>query len=233
MRFLSICRTLLRACLSRRGPVQRGRTFSSPLTAFSRPVKSAGFRTGWVPGRFIISRSSWELQAGRCRETSPPARSCHPTAPGCLPQARVDLEHKAAGARTPRFTQPWTERLSPQGKGSLGSGAEKNIALQPHLDCESNLERSPSPSQPHALHLAAGKSCQGALSDVCLLQDTNTRQEWDEGRSGGTGGKAQPLKVKNSRRKSGCTCREPGQGQKTSHLPLHGAICSHITESPI
>lgn len=125
MRLLSTCRALLGACPSRRGPVQRGTTFTSPLTAFSRPVKSAGLRTGWVPGRLIISRSSWELQAGRCRETSPPARSCHPTAPGCLPQARLDHEQMAAGARTARFTQPCTERLSPQGKGSLGSGAGK------------------------------------------------------------------------------------------------------------
>lgn len=74
-------------------------------------------------------------------------------------------------------THPWT--TSPhQGWAAWGSMLGNTAALQhpqPYLDSESNLERSPPPSQPDTLHLAAGKSCQGAISDVCLLQNRGRR----------------------------------------------------------
>lgn len=68
--------------------------------------------------------------------------------------------------------------------GSLGLNSGKQQHLQPHLDGESDLERSPPPNQPDTLHLAASKSCQGAVSDVCLLQNRDGRvgrgQVWRE-----------------------------------------------------
>lgn len=92
-----------------------------------------------------------------------------------------------AERRTPGFpTHPYT--TSPhQQQAAWGSTLGNTAALQhpqPYLDSESNLERSPPPDQPDALHLAAGESCQGAVSDVCLLQDRDRRvgrgQIWRE-----------------------------------------------------